>query len=90
MDREAWHAAVHGVAESWTQLSNWTELNYAAARLILQKTREMDRDLLVRRKFGHKAHLPWLLCCLALLPCIQTCPHIRGHSLHKSQLKYVP
>ena len=22
MDREAWHAAVHGVSESWTQLSN--------------------------------------------------------------------
>ena len=28
-DREAWHAAVHGVAKSWTQLSNWTELNHA-------------------------------------------------------------
>ena len=28
MDREAWHAVVHGVAKSWTQLSNWTELNY--------------------------------------------------------------
>ena len=27
MDREAWHAAVHGVAMSWTQLSNWTELS---------------------------------------------------------------
>ena len=26
MDREAWHAAIHGVAKSWTQLSNWTEL----------------------------------------------------------------
>ena len=26
LDREAWHAAVHGVAKNWTQLSNWTEL----------------------------------------------------------------
>ena len=28
MDREAWRAAVHGVAKSWTRLSDWTELNY--------------------------------------------------------------
>ena len=28
MDREAWHAAVHGVARIWTWLSYWTELNY--------------------------------------------------------------
>ena len=27
MDREAWRAAVHGVTKSWTQLSNWTELD---------------------------------------------------------------
>ena len=27
MDREAWHAVVHGVAKSRTWLSNWTELN---------------------------------------------------------------
>ena len=26
MDREAWHAAVHGVSKSWTWLSDWTEL----------------------------------------------------------------
>ena len=27
MDREAWRAAVHGVAKSRTRLSDWTELN---------------------------------------------------------------
>ena len=34
MDREAWHAVVHGVAKSWTWLSDWTEL-----RNWLSKTR---------------------------------------------------
>ena len=28
MDREAWRAAVHGVAKSRTRLSDWTELNW--------------------------------------------------------------
>ena len=27
MDREAWRAVIHGVTESQTRLSNWTELN---------------------------------------------------------------
>ena len=27
MDREAWHAAIHGVEKSWTRLSDRTELN---------------------------------------------------------------
>ena len=27
MDREAWHAVIHGVTKSQTQLSDWTELN---------------------------------------------------------------
>ena len=28
MDREAWHAAIHGVAKSLTWLSDWSELNW--------------------------------------------------------------
>ena len=28
MDREAWRAAIHGVAKSLTRLSDWTELNW--------------------------------------------------------------
>ena len=29
MDREAWHAVIHGVAKSQTRLSDWTELRWA-------------------------------------------------------------
>ena len=32
MDREAWRAAIHGVAKSWTRLSDWTELNWYSIR----------------------------------------------------------
>ena len=31
IDREAWRAAVHGVAKSQTRLSNWTELNWSSS-----------------------------------------------------------
>ena len=45
IDREAWPAAVHGVAKSWTWLSNWTEDKsnniegeFSILLLILEKT----------------------------------------------------
>ena len=41
MDREAWYAAVHGVAKSQTRLSNWTELNW------VQEKRESELDVFV-------------------------------------------
>ena len=33
MDRNAWHAPIHGVAKSRTRLSNWTELNWTALKV---------------------------------------------------------
>ena len=32
-DREAWHAAVHGVAKSWTQLGNCTTTRPREAKM---------------------------------------------------------
>ena len=45
MDREAWRAAIHGVAKSRTRLSNWTELNWTECLMLWwlpwkQSTRE--------------------------------------------------
>ena len=34
LDREVWHAEVHGVAKSQTQLSNWSELNWYVLGLL--------------------------------------------------------
>ena len=35
MDREAWRAVIHGVAESRTRLSDWTELNWTETQIIM-------------------------------------------------------
>ena len=43
MDREAWRAAIHGVAKSRTRLSDWTELNWDCSHLLWSLCRnEMD------------------------------------------------
>ena len=37
MDREAWCIGIHGVAKSWTRLSDWTELAHTQATCIMNK-----------------------------------------------------
>ena len=43
MDREARHAAVHGVANSWTRLSDWTELRWN----VRQSRKELEKGISV-------------------------------------------
>ena len=41
MDREAWRAAVHGVAKSWTRLSDWTDTDTDEVLLTIEKVRNV-------------------------------------------------
>ena len=47
MDREAWHAAVHGVAKSQTWLSNWTELNWI--KILTENTEEKIKKIFYKK-----------------------------------------
>ena len=42
MDREAWRAVVHGVAKSWTRLSDWTKLNWTEWKKLKNINRYRD------------------------------------------------
>ena len=59
MDREAWRAAVHGVAKSWTQLSDWTEWSWKQVssicyKLLLHKIPLSDEYVNILIEFWHK------------------------------------
>ena len=49
MDREAWHATVHGVAKSQTQLSDWTELNWTDGSKMQKQNEKCKKEHLIRR-----------------------------------------
>ena len=52
-DREAWRAAVHGVAKSWTQMSNWaTEQQWQEETVQLRRKRkkEYPENIFLRSK----------------------------------------
>ena len=43
-DREAWRAAVHRVAKSWTQLSDWTTASYDNWKYIDEEKQEKKNN----------------------------------------------
>ena len=43
MDREAWHASVHGVANSQTRLSDWTKLNWTELAMGLHSGKHIKK-----------------------------------------------
>ena len=52
MDREAWHAVVHGVAKRWTRLSDWTNVNwtqmYESYTQRIKKITKFVRNMMMR------------------------------------------
>ena len=61
MDREAWHAAIHGVAKSQTQLSDWTELMcFCFWIVVLEKTLESPLNCKEIRPVHPKGNQSWI------------------------------
>ena len=57
MDREAWHAAIHGVAQSWTRLSDWTELNWKSLQMVTAAMKLKDTCSLEEKLWPSRQHI---------------------------------
>ena len=64
IDREVWHAAVHGVTKSWTWLSYWTELKLLSARkLEEQEAKHCSSDWIALSTLASESQLQSNLVC---------------------------
>ena len=86
MDREAWHAAVHGIAKSRTRLSDWTELRIIKYLFLkrfknsLSNTCKPLSQYLAHSSASHMAGMSWVSNNLWMksLSCVRT---LRPHGL---------
>ena len=79
-DREAWRAAVHGVAKSQTRLSNWTELTFPVVFGSLDflhrfqrkhKSQQSNAETDVISKSTVKAEMKDVCVCVCLCVCVK-------------------
>ena len=70
MDRKPWRAVVHGVAKSWTPLSDWTELNWNATKPFTSKWLILFPHLILE-------HFQWMS---VFLLSTYLCPSQKGNS----------
>ena len=73
MDREAWRAAVHGVAKSRTRLSNWSDLMANDTELLFTCFLAIYLSSLEKCLFRYFVHfsLSWVLCVLSCFSHLQ-------------------
>ena len=87
MDREAWHAAIHGVAKSQTRLSNWTEDSFTLRHLEVIFTFSYIIKLYLSFHFLNTSHTyPFLF--LVLLTLGLKSPNSPLHDLHVHSILY--
>ena len=82
-DREAWRAAVHGVAKSRTRLSNWktttTSEDIALPALLTETQLVKDFGPVIRLSVGQATWL-WNSMCPLLKGCLWTSYCVQGHN----------
>ena len=73
MDREAWHAVVHGIAKSWMRLTHWTELNqWTCVSLFAMASSKLKAKLMICTTFLNRP-------CEITLPLFFNCLHFYLH-----------
>ena len=88
MDREAWHAAVHGVAKSPTWLSDWTELRQTSSdgtKSSKKVTRTCSLERGMKKRTGQLKQSLYIGTAHPRGVCLQSSSFFRYHNEEQKQ-----